>query len=63
MSLTEYFIVADARSASLRIMVDKVALTSCTTAAAFEKGFEDALPLKRDTLMMWMSDADGIAIF
>ena len=63
MSLLEYFIVAEARSASLRIMVDKVAIASCTTAAAFEKGFEDALSLKKDTLMMWMSDADGTAIF
>ena len=63
MLLSEYLIVAESRSSSLSIMVDKVALTSCTTAAASEKGFEDALSLKRDTLMMWMSDADGTEIF
>ena len=63
MSLSEYLFVAEARSASLQIMVDKLALTSCTTAADFKKGFEDALSLKKDTLMMWMSDADGTATF
>ena len=61
--LSEYLFVAEARSASLQIMVDKVELASCTTVAAFKKSFEDALSLKRDTLMMWMSDADGNAIF
>ena len=44
-------------------MFDKVALESCTTAADFETGFEDALPLKMEILMMWISDADDIAIY
>ena len=63
MSISEYFIVADVQSASLRIIIDKVALESYTKTADSEKGFEYAPPLKRYTLMIWMSDADSTAIF
>ena len=63
MSLSAYFVVADARTASLQIILDKVVLTSCTTAVSFEMGFEDASLLKKDTFMMWMVDADGNAMF
>ena len=52
MSLSAYFIVIDERTASLLIMLDEVALISCTNAVAFEKGFEYTSPLKGDTLMM-----------
>ena len=62
MSLSAYFIVVDARTASLRKMLDKAALTYCTIAFSFEKGFKDTSPLKRDMLMMWMADVDGTAI-
>ena len=63
MLLSAYFIVADTWTSSLRTIIDKVALTYCTTAFDFEKGFEDIYPLKRDTLMIWMADADGTAMF
>ena len=52
MSLSEYFIVDDARTASLRMIIDKLALTSFTTEVDFENYFKDTPPLKRGTLMM-----------
>ena len=63
MLLSEYFIFANALTASLRIMLDKVLLTSCTTSVAFEKGFDDTPPFKMDLLMMWMADEDGTNMF
>ena len=63
MLLSSYFIVADSQTASLQIMLNNIALTSCTTAVDFETVFDDTHPFKRDTLMIFISDADGTAIF
>ena len=63
MSISEYLIVSYARTSPFWIILYKVSLTYFTTAVAFKKGLEDTHPLKRYMLMMWMADADDIAMF
>ena len=63
MLLSSFFVVSDAQTAPLQIILDKVALTSYTTEVSFENGFKDTSPSKKYTLMMLMADADDTPMF